>query len=393
MASSPADILRSTYERVASNLNDPIVAISDVVQRIEAVCRSASNRACVRVLLACSLAKISRPSIDIRKPYTEIGDADAYAGRSYDEHYVSPFIIEHQLPCNPTTAFLTPAFRNRNIALTPDINLVGRPPQIYKATLQLLTDVSEGNISAEDLLAETMRRLILMRDEKILRKESLLADLRSVTGTLPLSSEDIVTLIEQHLKSPNASRLPVLVVAAAYQAAQDFLGEKPLSLQFHNADKQTKSLGDVQITFIDDDKVVTVYEMKAKRVIQNDIDIALQKIGGTSPKIDNYIFITTETIDEQVKDYAASFYAQTGGVEFAILDCLGFLRHFLHLFHRIRVQFLDAYQSLLLEEPESAVRQSLKELFKELFLVLRLNAEMAYTSDDIENNPSQSDAI
>lgn len=205
------------------------------------------------------------------------------------------------------------------------------------------------------------------------------AELQSLTSTMPLSSEDIVTLIEQHLKSPNSSRLPVLVVAAAYEAAKEFLGEKALPLQGHNAaDKQTHSLGDVQIALVGDDDVVTVYEMKAKKVTQIDIDIALQKV---NRRIDNYIIITTEAIDEQVKTYASSMYAKTGGIEFAILDCLEFIRHFLHLFHRIRINYLEAYQRLLLAEPESAVRQSLKELF----LALRLAAETAYSNDEKED--------
>jgi DNA adenine methylase len=381
MESSPADILRSTYERVSSDVTRPIVTISDIAEHIETVSRSATNRACARVLLACSLAKSSHPEVDIRKPYTEIGDSDAFAGRSYDERYVQPFIIEHQLPCNPTTAFLTPAFRNRNITLTPDLNMVGRPPLVYKATLQLLTDVSEGRISAGDLLAETVRRLLIMKDEQLAIRNSLLADLKSATGALPLSSEDIVTIIEQHLRSANASRLPVLVVAAAYEATKDFLGERILPLEGHNAaDKQTQSLGDVHITLIDDDEVVTVYEMKAKRVTQNDLDIALLKINRSKQhrKIDNFIIITTDEIEEQVKIYAASLYTQTGGIEFVVLDCLGFLRHFLHLFHRIRLQFLDSYQRLLLEEPDSAIRQALKDLF----LMLRLTAETAYASDE-----------
>jgi DNA adenine methylase len=59
------------------------------------------------------------------------------------------------------------------------------------------------------------------------------------------------------------------------------------------------------------------------------------------------------------------------GVELVILDCIGFLRHFLHLFYRLRLQFLEAYQALLLAEPESAVRQPLKEAF----LALRQAAE------------------
>ncbi len=52
---------------------------------------------------------------------------------------------------------------------------------------------------------------------------------------------------------------------------------------------------------------------------------------------DNYIFITTETIDEDVKYYTTNLYEKTGGIEIVVLDCLGFLRHFLHLFHRLQM--------------------------------------------------------
>ena len=60
-------------------------------------------------------------------------------------------------------------------------------------------------------------------------------------------------------------------------------------------------------------------------------------------------------------------------IEYVMLDCIGFVRHFLHLFHRLRIEFLDAYQSLLLAEPDSAVSQPLKEAF----LSLRQAAESA----------------
>lgn len=379
----PADILRATFERVSSNLSTSIVADPAIADLIEMVCRTPSNRACVRVLLACSLAKIHNPMVDIRKPYTEIGTPDSYAGRTYDESFIQPFIIQHNLPCNLTTAWLTPALRNRDIILTPDVNLVGRPPQIYRATLQLLVDVYESKITAEDLLAETIRRLIVMRDERDARINTWMTALKASVGIIPLSSENIVTLIEQHLKTPNSSRLPVLVVAAAYDAAKEFLGERALPLEGHNAaDKQTRSFGDIQIVLVGEDTVVTVFEMKAKKVTQMDIDIALQKV---KQRIDNYIIITTEEIDEQVKTYAANLYAKTGGIEFVVLDCLGFIRYFLHLFHRIRLNFLESYQRLLLEEPDSAVRQTLKESF----LALRLAAETAYIGGENEDDKKE----
>lgn len=333
------------------------------------MCRFLGNRAGVRLLLACSLAKAHNPKIDIRKPYTAIGDGDSYSGRTYDESYISSFVTEHNLPCNPTTAFLTPALRNRNIVLTPEVNLVGNYPKLYQVVLQLLTDVYMGAVSAEDLLAETIRWLLIIRDEKVLRMKTLLAGLKTSEDMIPLSSEAIVGLIKQHLSCRGASRLPVLIVAAAYQSASKHLGERVLPLDPHNAaDEQTGALGDVQITLLGDDNVITAYEMKMRRVTKDDIDRALQKI---SYRIDNYIFITTEEISDQVKDYAATIYDRTGGIEVVVLDCIGFLRHFLHLFHRLRMRFLEIYQELVLAESESAVSQPLKEAF----LALRQAAE------------------
>jgi hypothetical protein len=169
--------------------------------------------------MACLLAKIDNPKVDPRKPYTEIGDADSFSGRSYDESYITHFINEHHLPCNPTTAFLTPAFRNIDRTLTTDMEMVGRPRQLYTYTLQLLDDVYTKRVSAKDLLAEAIRNLLIMRNEKDTRMATLLAGLRQSEDAVPLSSEAMVTLIEQHLACKNSSRLPVLVVAAAYQAA------------------------------------------------------------------------------------------------------------------------------------------------------------------------------
>lgn len=378
-AGDTTDVLTLAIERAEANLTKPIISDQEVSQRIEVVARSARNRACIRFLLACTLAKSVNPAIDIRKPYTEIGTSDTYSGRMFDESFIGPFVRQQQLDCNSTTAFLTPAFRNITTVLTPGLPMAGNPPQVYAAALQLLTDVQTGKVSAEDVLAEAFRWLLLMKDERLLRLDQALESLKFSEATVPLSSEDIVKLIEQHLTAPYSSRLPVLVIAAAYKAAEQNLGERILPLQAHNAaDLQTKSLGDVQIALTDDDNAVTVYEMKAKRVEIEDINIAIEKVKKIDYRIDNYIFITTDEISIQVKSYAASLYRHTGGIEFVVLACLEFIRHFLHLFHRIRIKFLDAYQELVLAEPDSAVRQELKIAF----LALRRAYESAYSSSD-----------
>lgn len=248
---------------------------------------------------------------------------------------------------------------------------MGRPESIYKATLQLLDDVYQRKLSADELLTETVRWLLIVRDEKRQRMSSLLAGLKASKGETSLSAEGIVNLVAQHLKLKNSSRLPVLVVAAAYKAASAYLGEQLQPLQGHNAaDKQTGSLGDLEITLIDEQQVVTSYEMKTRKVTKNDIDHAVDKVIQSNQFIQNYIFITTEVIDQEVAAYTYGIYEKTR-VEMVILDCIGFLRHFLHLFYRLRMDFLEAYQELLLAEPESAVNQPLKEAF----LALRQAAE------------------
>lgn len=183
--SDPSEILDNAFRRAVENPDRPLINQTAILERVETICRNTQNRAGARLLPACLLAKAHQPRVDIRKPYTEIGDADSYSGRTYDETYITAFISRHGLPCNPTTAFLTPALRNRNILLTPDVNLVGRPPSVYQAALELLASVHAREVKAEDLLAEMIRWLIVIRAEKQQRMDTLLAGIRPGTEAFP----------------------------------------------------------------------------------------------------------------------------------------------------------------------------------------------------------------
>ena len=370
-------ILEKAYRAAEARLQSAFVADAELAGKVAFVALCTSNRAGARFLLAATLAKMHKPAVDIRKPFIQAypndQKADAYGGRNYDEQYVFPFITKHKLPCSSTIAFLTPAFRTKNIVLDLNQRLRGRPAELYQAILEILDAIQSEKTAATVVLDELVRLLIIEREERQARLESLKKGLREQAGDLALSSEETVRLIEQHLRLKHSSRLPVLVVAAAYRAASDNLGEKVLRLNAHTAaDRQTGALGDVEITLTGDTNVVTTYEMKDKLVTIADIDIAIQKVAeGT--EIQNYIFVTTAPIDLAVQDYANQQYRELGGVEIALLDCVGFLRHFLHLFHRLRTAFLDEYQELVLSQPDSAVNQALKEAF----LALRRVAQAA----------------
>ena len=345
----------------------PQMKSSAVLRRIEYMVNCLENRACVRLLMSCMLGKIERPDIDPREPYTKIGGSSSFSGRAYDEQYITPFINKYSLPCNSTTAFLTPALRNIDKPLTTGIALVGRPSRVYRETIKLLEDVALGRETANNVLADTIRLLCSMRDERKKRIEALVSEIGKNRRRAPLSSEEIVNLISQHLAHKNTSRLPVLIVTAAYTAAKDKIGEKVGELLPHNAaDRQTGALGDVQIYLTGDDRVITIYEVKQRRISIDDIDLAVSKIAVHKSRIDNYIFVTTEVTEEQVTEYVRDMYKQLDGIEIAVLDCIGFLKHFLHFFHRIRGEFLDSYQELMLAESDSAVSHSLKEAFLSL---------------------------
>ena len=205
---------------------------------------------------------------------------------------------------------------------------------------------------------------VVAQVERKARIKVLLSGVNRVPNALPLTSEDTVNLIEQHLRCKGSSRLPALVVAATFKAAK---------IRRTGNEKEAGAVGDIQITIPGGHKMVTRCEVKNKAMQRYDIDRALQKIAAQGKHVQNYIFITTELVTEEIREYARSKYDETGGVEIAILDCIGFLRHFLHLFHRLRKDFLDQYQTLVLHEPDSAVSQGLKEAF----LALRQAAESA----------------
>lgn len=368
---SPNDILELAIAEAQRAGDQSIIGDAAIRQRIQDIALNPHNRALVRLLLACSLAVVHDPIFDIRKPYKEsIKTPDSFSGRRYDERYVTRFVHEHRLPCNVTTAFLTPALRNHSTPLT-EVVLVGNPPELYVEAQELLDDVYQHRISAMQLLTETLRQLLRLREVKDQRMALLMESMRATRGRTTLSADAIATLLEQHLRLPNASRLPVLIVTAAYSAAEAVLGERARPLEAHNAaDKQTGAVGDVEITLVGDDSVVTAYEMKDKVVTIDDVNAAIEKIGRSRRNIDNYIFITTQRIEPIVQDYARTLHSSMG-IEFAILDCIGFVRHYLFLFYRLRHQFLEQYQTMLLAEPESAVSQPLKEAF----LTMRLASE------------------
>lgn len=154
-------------EEINNRINTSYINDDDDRKITEDVCRCNSNKAPIRFLLSCLYAKIVNPSVDIRKPYTEISGKGTFSGRHIDETYIQDLITTYKLPCNSTTAYLTPAFRNIDKTLTADFILVGRPRNIYNNTVQLINKVYRKTITPLDLLKEILRILIIIKTELV----------------------------------------------------------------------------------------------------------------------------------------------------------------------------------------------------------------------------------
>ena len=70
---TPDEILVGVYKRAVATLKATVITDEIIRERIDYVCRCMSNRAGVRLLMSCLLAKLDEPKVDPRKPYTEIG--------------------------------------------------------------------------------------------------------------------------------------------------------------------------------------------------------------------------------------------------------------------------------------------------------------------------------
>lgn len=157
-AGTCSEILEKAYRSAEGHLKKGFVTDAELGGRVAYVALCPSNRAGARFLLAATLAKIHKPTVDIRKPfiqaYADAEKANAYGGRNYDEQYVFEFITRHKLPCSSTTAFLTPAFRTKNIVLDLSQTLRGRPPELYQSILEILDAIQSNKASANDILRE-----------------------------------------------------------------------------------------------------------------------------------------------------------------------------------------------------------------------------------------------
>ena len=357
------ETLKRLY-REAEKRESPVRLPQGVENLIENLIRSTVG-APLRVLLALLIAKLLNPRVNILYPVSgSDGIEGTFSGRTVDENCIQILIDDYRLPLNQTTGFLTPAFRTLKLPISENLgNEIGKNKTVYNAFSSIIHKVQRGELNPEEVLIEILRKLILLREERMSKLEYQLRELSR--EDLDLSAEDIVFIIHQLLSLPKSSRIPVVVVAALHKTLEECLNEKVKPLESHTAaDSKTGALGDVELTAESGD-IVRVYEVKDRQVTESDIHVAVEKIArldSKRSKLRQYLFVTTKPVDRSVllKTREVCGYM---GIEMTVLDCLGFTRHFLHLFFPFRHKFVDNLTKLIMAEPDSSINYAIKERY------------------------------
>ncbi|WP_350431369.1 hypothetical protein ABIS04_13310 [Shewanella sp. H8] len=134
-------------------------------------------------LLSFSLAKTLDESIDIRHPFSHMGQSSSYSARVIDENAIVPSLIE-----NGFQKFSRSCFINQSMRRFPEIsssyyqtgkitNLMVKFIKPYETLLDLLYDVELGVISSKNLLNSALKHYIELNrinSKSYKLKESLL---------------------------------------------------------------------------------------------------------------------------------------------------------------------------------------------------------------------------
>lgn len=344
-------VLDRTHARALASGATPLTS-AEVSGRVTAV--MVKRQGDGRLLLTCSLAAAADPSLDILRPFIKVHDR-SFHGRAVDEDLVASFLRQERLP-----AMVSTVFTNRGLDRGDGILSQSGTTLLYRPAVELLEQVANGNLTAEDLLAEAIRVLLAMKRKDDAEMASLQEAARQTRTTL--TSAEILSLLAEHKNAPATSRLPVLALAAAYEAAGPEAGWKVRPLRGHYAaDRSTGALGDIEVVSPDDDSLINVLDGKDKVVTSADLADASRK--AAAGNVPSYIVATTEEIPKEIEQAAA---ALSGSRDIAVRDWLALVRDILLLHPKARERFLDIYRDLVLDDPQ--VGQPLRESLLRLLI-------------------------
>lgn len=255
------------------------------------------------VLLGCVLARFNDHSIDIHKPYMNLGK-DAYNGRTLDERVVNPFLHEKRIPSS-RGPFLA-VFR-RSVKFRRATRGGTRDKKGYDSFVALVDAVSQ--VDDDERLREILRyilyRFICLRTA---------ADI-PLSKLHRISLEQYGQLIEGLLSTPSGGRFPVLLVEATFAAIKRTYNLNwAIEVQGINVADRAAGVGG-DITVRHDEAILLAVEVTERPVERSRVMSTFQtKIAPQG--IEDYLFLVRGETSEDVMRQARQYFSQGHEVNF-----------------------------------------------------------------------------
>ena len=271
---------------------------------------SSRTQAFREALLGCFLAKLNEWSCDVRKPYVSQGD-HAFNGRTLDERVVNPILQQRRIPSS-RGPFLS-VFR-RSVEFTVATREGIRDKSGYDAFLQVISFIETTPESRRDDLTHAASAVVYRFVQ--LRESSNVP----LTRIQRMSLGQIASLISRLLDTPSGGRLPMYIVVAVLQAANDHLG-LDWEIQWEGinvADAASGLGGDIVVS--SGDRTLLVAEVTERLVDQNRVVATFNNKIGPDQIEDYLFFIRSNDQPAEAVEQMRRYFAQGHELNFVVIQ-------------------------------------------------------------------------
>tara|TARA_R110001592_G_scaffold31753_1_gene111602 strand:- start:279 stop:1397 length:1119 start_codon:yes stop_codon:yes gene_type:complete len=308
------------------------------------------------VALTLTAYKVANPDQDIRAHKSE--HEGGFAARAVDTRVTVPFLIEHTLPRNVETHWLSQTYSFAGPFVLGGKELRTQP----KKAGQLLIPVVDAIHNADPALAEAVLIAILRNLIEIRNKDRVI-----LTRPKDLAISEVKRLISAHISSKyksNAPRLPQLVIYAIYQCLTEASSRYDNSIlepleRLKSADRKKGTIGDIVIA--KDGVRMEAVEIKQGQPIRKiHVLEAIDKVRAESVR--RYYMLSDEGVDTdeavEIEKEITNFRRQngceviTGGVLESMTSTLRFLSN--------TTDFLARYAELVETDPDTGYEHRIR---------------------------------
>ena len=360
----PTDFLQKKYDEAlekAANQETPISDLSDDIKKVLDIVTShaETSKAVLTVVFTSAVYKCLHNDQDIRRHQSSI--TNGYSGRTFDTHYITPFLKKYRFPSMGESGWLTRSLEQK---VPYDQNYTGaiKPDSLKGAFIESIEYIQNSG-KQEEIVDYLLQNLIIQRSKKQIEL--------ATPQNLTISS--ICALLHSHFyakyHSHGTSRLPVIALYAIYETITKqivrYRDKQLLPIESHtSADARSGRHGDIDIVNENGTPFEAV-EVKFDIEITYDIVVtAKEKI--QSSTLERYYILSTSPIAQDDKERIMAEIEQirsTHGCQIIINGVLPTIKYYLRLLDNPKF-FIENYAKLLAKD--SAIKFEHKQMWNTL---------------------------